>query len=267
MSLLITSTQNPRVKDAIHLRDRRQRTRRGQILIDGAREVAQAIAGGLELQEVFVCRELCNSDRAHYALEQVESRITPTWVAENVFEKIAYGDRQDGIVAVASTPSSKLSDLLPFTDACVVALERIEKPGNIGAVMRSADGAGVAAVIHADGGTDLYNPNTIRASLGTIFRLPVCESTGAQAREWLRARGTRIYVARVNGSIPYTDVDYAGPIALVLGSEAQGLSSVWSGVDVTAISIPMLGSADSLNVSAAAAILFYEAQRQRKTRA
>jgi TrmH family RNA methyltransferase len=130
-------------------------------------------------------------------------------------------------------------------------------------VLRSADAAGVSAVIVADGRTDLFNPNAIRASLGTVFSLPVCEATSGDALAWLRQRHFTILAARVGGAVSYTAADYRGPTALVLGSEAAGLSSVWTGDDIRAIRLPMLGVADSLNVSATAAVLFYEALRQR----
>ena len=140
----------------------------------------------------------------------------------------------------------------------------MEKPGNLGAVLRSADAAGVSAVIVADGRTDLYNPNAIRASLGTIFTLPVCEAASGEVLAWLRQRKYNIFAARVDGSVAYTAVDYRGPTAIVLGSEAAGLSSIWTGDDIQAVRLPMLGVADSLNVSVTAAVLFYEALRQRK---
>jgi TrmH family RNA methyltransferase len=145
----------------------------------------------------------------------------------------------------------------------VAVLEGVEKPGNLGAVLRSADAAGVSAVIVADGRTDLYNPNAIRASLGTIFTMPLCEAAGGDVLAWLRERRFSILAARVNGAVPYTAVDYRGPTAIVLGSEAAGLSSIWTGDDIQAVRLPMLGAADSLNVSTAAAVLFYEALRQR----
>jgi TrmH family RNA methyltransferase len=151
----------------------------------------------------------------------------------------------------------------PQTAPLIAVLEGVEKPGNVGAVLRSADAAGVSAVILADGRTDLYNPNAIRASSGTIFSMPVCEATSSDVLAWLRERGFRIAAARVDGSVPYTKVDYRGPTAIVLGSEATGLSPIWSGNDIQAVRLPMLGAADSLNVSVTAAVLFYEALRQR----
>jgi len=142
-------------------------------------------------------------------------------------------------------------------------LERIEKPGNVGAVVRSADGAGVSAVILADAVTDLYNPNAIRASLGMIFTLPVCSTTTHEALAWLRKQSLQVLAARVDGAVPYTEIDYTLPTAIVLGSEATGLGDGWRAEGVTAVRLPVHGKADSLNVSATAAVLFYEALRQR----
>jgi RNA methyltransferase, TrmH family len=145
----------------------------------------------------------------------------------------------------------------------VAVVEGIEKPGNLGAILRSADGAGVDALIAADPRTDLFNPNAIRASLGTIFSVPIANATSAKTISWLTDHGISIVVARVDGSVAYDQVDYRGPLAIVLGSEAHGLAGTWSGPGIQAVSLPMLGVADSLNVSAAAAILLYEARRQR----
>jgi TrmH family RNA methyltransferase len=147
----------------------------------------------------------------------------------------------------------------------VVVLEGVEKPGNLGALLRSADAAGVSALVLADSRVDLYNPNAIRASLGTIFSLPVCEAASGEVLAWLQQHELQIFAARVDGSVPYTERDYRGPTAFVLGAEATGLTSAWNAPDITAIHLPMRGIADSLNVSATAAVLFYETLRQRTT--
>lgn len=260
----ITSLQNPRVKNAVRLRDRRHRQKQGRILIDGARELARAVAAGVKLLEVFVCEPLCTSEDSQQVLATLPERtaaILP--VTGPVFEKLAFGQRAEGVLAVAEMPRRTLADLGLPERPLVAVLEGVEKPGNVGAVLRSADGAGLAALIVADARTDLYNPNAIRASLGTIFTIPVCSATSAETLDWLRAGRLAIYVARVDGSFPYTEADYRGPAAIVLGSEAAGLSQLWSADDVRPVRLPMLGAADSLNVSAAAAVLFYEALRQR----
>jgi TrmH family RNA methyltransferase len=177
-------------------------------------------------------------------------------------EKLAYGQREEGMVAVAEMPSRRLEDLVVPDRPVVAVLEGVEKPGNIGAVLRSADGAGISAVLLADCPVDLWNPNTIRASLGCVFTMPMAISRSLQVLDWLRQRGMRMYAARVDGSILYTEADLRPPAAIVLGSEAEGLSPIWAGPDIQAIRIPMRGQADSLNISVAAAVLFYESLRQ-----
>ena len=266
---LITSLKNPRVKDAVRLRDRRHREHQGRILIDGARELRRALGAGVRVVEIFVCGPLCQSEEAQRLLEVLPaSGCEVLHVSESVFERLAFGQRAEGVLGVAEVPRPMLESLMPRGDSdrtapLVAVLEGVEKPGNVGAVLRSADAAGVSAVIVADPRTDLYNPNAIRASLGTIFTMPVCEAPSGEVLAWLRQRQFTILAARVDGLVPYTEIDYRGATAVVLGSEAAGLSAVWAGNDITAIGLPMLGVADSLNVSVTAAVLFYEALRQR----
>jgi TrmH family RNA methyltransferase len=266
--LTITSLQNPRIKNAVHLRDRRQRDKQRRIVIDGAREILRALDAGVRLVEVFVCEPLCRSDTARRIMAALQAGGVETLnVSEAVFARITFGARGEGVLAVADTPDATLGRLRPRTKGgapLVAVLEGVEKPGNLGAVLRSADGAGVSAVVVADGRTDLYNPNAIRASLGTIFTLPIAAASAEETLDWLRSQGLVLYTARVDGSIPYTRVDYRRPVAIILGSEAEGLSGIWRGDTIQAIRLPMLGRADSLNVSAAAAVLFYEALRQRQ---
>jgi len=260
----ITSLQNARVKDAVRLRDRRHREKQQRIVIDGFRELTRAIRSGIAMLEVFVCEPLLGDDRtARLTAMLSESSVEILPVDERVFQKLAFGNRAEGVLGIADMPGLSLSDLRLPENPLVAVLERVEKPGNIGAVLRSADGAGISALIVADAATDLYNPNAIRASLGTIFTMPVCSATTTETLDWLRRCGMAIYATRVDGSVPYTEVDYRRPAAMVLGSEADGLSAAWSTAGVTAVSVPMLGMADSLNVSATAAVLFYEALRQR----
>jgi TrmH family RNA methyltransferase len=261
----ITSVQNPRVKDAARLRDRRHRQRQGRFLIDGAREIRRALQAGIKLEQLFVCQALCRSDDADQALKRARTvgvEILP--VTPQVFTRLAFGDRAEGILATAATPRSTLADLPALLlDPLVVVLAGVEKPGNIGAVLRTADAAGVSAVILADPQTDLFNPNAIRASLGTIFSLPLATATAAETLAWLREKQCRILTTRVEARLTYSEGDYHGPTAIVLGSEAQGLSDGWSGADIVSVRVPMLGIVDSLNVSATAAVLFYDAIRPR----
>ena len=261
----ITSLQNPHVKDAVKLRERRQRLKQGRILIDGARELSRAAAAGVELVEVFVCEPLCRSADAQAALAFVEqSAAVRLDVTEQVFAKLAFGDRAEGVLAVAKTPRRNLADLSLPDCPLVAVVEGVEKPGNLGAILRTADAAGVSAVIAAGSGTELFSPNVIRASLGTVFSMSVATASAEEARNFLHRNSLAIYTSRVDADALYTAVDLRLPAAIVMGSEMAGLSEVWRGEAVTPIKLPMLGVADSLNVSATAAVLLYEALRQRQ---
>jgi TrmH family RNA methyltransferase len=260
----ITSLQNPRVKAAIRLRDRRHRERERRCLIDGAREILQAARAGVTLHELFVCEALCHTPECRQVLAEMQGWPTVAWqVTPAVFEKLAFGKRAEGVLAVAETPRAALADLRLGDDPLVAVLEGVEKPGNVGAVLRSADAAGISAVIVADGGTDLFNPNCIRASLGTVFSLPVAVADAAAAIDWLLTNELTVFAAQVDAERLYTDVDWRGRRAIVLGSESRGVSPAWRDPRFTPIRLPMRGAADSLNVSATAAVLFYEALRQR----
>ncbi len=263
MAARITSVQNPRVKKAATLRTRRGRKKQGRIIIDGVREVSRAAESGVELVEVFVCPEVYGDDGRELAARVSDQAVDVLTVSPTVFQKLAFGSRVEGIVAVAQRPQQSLEDVPVAEDVLVAVLDGVEKPGNVGAVLRSADATGVGALVVADGGIDLYNPNVIRASLGAIFTLPVCAAGRDETLAWLRQHDMRIFATRVDGAIGYTEVSYRGRCAIVLGSEAEGLSDVWDADDITAVSLPMLGTVDSLNVSTTAAVLFYEALRQR----
>ena len=261
----ITSLTNPRVKAAVRLRARREREATGLTLIDGTREFRQAIAAGATVETVFVAPSQVHSDEARAALRDAEAKVPDIIeVSEAVIAKLAFGDRSDGIVAIVRTGSTDLESLhLTSGVPLVVVVEGVEKPGNLGAILRTADGAGASGLIAADALTDLFNPNAVRASLGTIFRVPIAAALSPATLDWLTSRGIAPIAARVDAATPYTDVDMRGPVAIVLGSEATGLTAAWDDPRVTAVRIPMLGTADSLNVSVAAAIMLYEAVRQR----
>jgi TrmH family RNA methyltransferase len=265
--MIITSTSNPRVKAAIRLRDRRGRDDQGRIVIDGVREIERAIAAGVAIAELFYLGDLCQ-DKAHQdLLKRARSAgvelIELTW---QVMEKLSFGNRAEGVVAIGPTPRRALADLVLAPDALIVVVEGVEKPGNLGAVLRTADAAAASGLIVADGGTDLHNPNAIRASLGAIFTVPVCQAGAAETLDWLRAGGFRILAARVDGANEYTQADFRSRTAIALGSEARGLGELWRGQGITSIKLPMLGQVDSLNLSATAAVLLYEALRQRRSR-
>lgn len=264
--MTISSLQNPRVKSAAKLRDRRGRDTQQRIIIDGVREILLAVRAGVEILELFVCPEICRSAN-HKAVFAEAEKANPEIVdvTSGVLEKLSFGERSEGLVATAKPLRCHLNDLKLESDALIAVVQGVEKPGNLGAILRTADAAGVSAVVAADPVTDLFNPNVIRASLGAVFSVPTIASTSDDTIQWLRANDTAIYTARVEGSVTYADVDYRRRSAIVLGSESGGLSKVWQGRDMVPIALPMHGEVDSLNVSATAAVLFYEANRQRKS--
>jgi RNA methyltransferase, TrmH family len=234
------------------------------MMIDGIREIRRAWEAGVEIVEVYFCAEGCDRPSAGELLDQLAGAGVGMFeVTRPVFEKLAFGQRSEGLVAVAESPDLALDRLQLPSEAMVAVLEGIEKPGNVGAVLRSADAAGVAAVIVADEGTDLFNPNAIRASLGAIFTVPVAAVSSQQVLDWLRCQGFAIYAAWLDGTEDYSHVSYRGRSAVVLGSEAHGLTDLWRGEGITRVRLPMCGMVDSLNVSATAAVLFYEALRQK----
>jgi TrmH family RNA methyltransferase len=185
-------------------------------------------------------------------------------VPPRVFEKLAYRGGTGGLVAVAWQPALGLVDLPPAGDALFLVVDAIEKPGNLGAIIRSADGSGTTGVIASDIRTDLYNPNVIRASLGTVFSVPCVRAAGGEAIRWLQETGTTIVAAAPGKGTPYTEIDFAGRVAIVVGTEDVGLPTAWLEASDRLVAIPMKGAADSLNVSATAAILLYEALRRRE---
>ena len=262
----ITSLTNPRVKAAVRLRDRRERESTGLTIVDGAREILRALDAGVRVETAFVAPELIRSPDAHAVADRLRGRPATIDASAAVLAKVAFGERSDGVVAIVETPRTTLADLAErlTADPLIVVVEGVEKPGNLGAVLRSADAAGATAVVAADPLTDPFNPNAIRASLGTIFTVPVISAASAETRDWLAARGIRAVAAVVEAPIRYTDAELTGPLAIVLGSEAAGLSEAWRDGPVEPVSIPMAGIADSLNVSIAAAVLLFEAVRQRR---
>jgi TrmH family RNA methyltransferase len=269
MPAVISSLQNRRVKDAVRLRDRRGRERQGRFIIDGARELQRAIEGGVELDELFWCEALCIGGVARSVVEAARPGGTRLIaVTPEVFGKLAFGDRAEGVVGVARPALPTLEEVTAALPPrpLVAVLEGVEKPGNVGAVIRTADAAGVAAVVLADAGTDVFNPNAIRASQGALFSLPLAAVTSDETIAWLREQRIQVVAARVDGAVNYNAVDYTRPTAVVLGNEAAGLSDRWRGDAVTAAQVPMRGIVDSLNVSATAAVIFYEALRQRGAR-
>ena len=264
MATIITSVQNPRIKQAARLRERRQRDRAGLMLVEGADEIRLALAGGAQPRVLFYCRELSPrgvedllARAEHAGAERVE-------VSAAVFQKLAYRENPDGLVAVVPAARRKLEDLAPGERPLLLVAEAVEKPGNLGALLRSADACAVNGVIVCDPTTDLNNPNVVRSSRGTLFTVPVAEASSAEAIAWLRARRIAIVAATPQASQLYTQADLRGPVAIAVGTEDQGLSPAWLSQADLAVRIPMLGQVNSLNVSTAATLLLYEALRQRQ---
>jgi TrmH family RNA methyltransferase len=256
----ITSLQNALIKKVQALRESRERLDAGMAIIDGAREIKRAFEAGVILDKVFYVK-----GQQEALLKQLQAKpIEFVEVSSNVMEKIAYGARHEGIMAVMKTPLLSLKDLKLSAQPLVVVLESLEKPGNLGAVLRTCDGVGVEAVLVCDPKTDVYNPNVIRSSTGVVFSIPVVCGSSSEISSFLKSKKIKICASTPAAAQSYTQTDFKGAWALVLGSEAQGLSDFWlRQADVT-VKISMNGLADSLNVSISAAIILYEALRQRK---
>ena len=263
----ITSKQNPRIKSLVRLHTSRGRQQQNRIAIFGSREIVRALQAGVVPDGLFICRDLIEQS----VLEEV-ANVTTNFedvaisLDQDLFAKICFGDRVDGIVMTANRPQQSLDMLLESckSDSPLLAVvESIEKPGNLGAILRSADGAGVDGVIVADPLTDWFHPNTIRASLGTCFSVQGCVSDTASVQGWLLDHSFQVITASLEGACDFFECDLTGNLAVVLGNEANGLTERWQHDAFTAARLPMLGIADSLNVSVAAAVMFYEARRQR----
>ena len=259
----ITSFQNPQIKRIAELRESKTRKATGLTLVEGIREVTLAWKAGVEFKEFFICPEFLEKP---FPLPSVPSKGEGTKIYEvtpEIFSKIAFGERQEGILGIGAPKVLRWEDLrLPPRSLCVL-VEGIEKPGNLGAILRTADAAGVDALLVGGGGTDIYNPNVIRASLGTVFTVKMIPTTNEAALEFFRSRKIKIYAAIPGAKTVYTHADFKIPSVLVLGSEDEGLSDFWKKAADSKIKIPMAGSADSLNVSASAAVILFEALRQR----
>lgn len=262
----ITSVQNDRVKRIAKLqRKAAARRAEGLTVIEGAREVQRAVENGWQPVELWLFPMFGKTNTEFFqGLETVPqaSRLLFT-CSEAVFKKITYRENPDGVLAVGPLVGRKLSELKLPENPLILAAEGLEKPGNLGALLRTADGAGADAVIICDPATDLNNPNVIRASIGTLFYLPVAEATSEETVAFLKGKGVKILSAVPDAKAVYTDVDLKGPVAIVVGAEDKGLSKHWKTSADMNVKIPMLGKNDSLNVSVSAAILLYEVVRQR----
>jgi TrmH family RNA methyltransferase len=259
---VLTSTRNPRVRAASELRTRRGRDTTGLTLVDGVRELSRALDANAVVRDVFTVVEPA-AEAAEVVDRARDSGAGVVVVDRRVLDHLGYGERSEDLIAVVEVPDVSLAAIALPPAPLITVVEGVEKPGNLGAVLRTADAVGAACVIAADPRTDLFNPNTIRASLGTVFSVPVAAATAGVVRAWLLERGVRIVAARVDGAFAWSDADLTGPLAIALGSEATGLTDAWRGAPIESVHLPMLGVADSLNVSITAAVLLFEARRQR----
>ena len=265
----ITSAQNPKIKNLLALQEKsKERRKKGLFVVEGRRELLHCIEAGYEPYTLFICRDIISQQDLNEVIDTIEN-LNPekecqiVEIPQHLYDKVAYRGGTEGVIAELYCKNHDLDDLKLNDNPLVVILESVEKPGNLGAVLRSADAAGADAVIICDPLTDLYNPNLIRSSLGGIFTNQVVACSNEEALEWLRANGINIFTAQLQDSQWYYDTNMVQPTAIVMGTESVGLTDFWRVASNAKIKIPMLGELDSLNVSVSAAVLCYEAVRQR----
>lgn len=260
MITTITSTQNPKIKNLLLLGKPSERKRQGTFVVEGRKEIGLALAAGYTFENLFFFGELISEAEVR-ALGLDDNLLIS--VSRDVFQKIAIRENSGGLVGIGRQRAHFLDDVKIGANPLVLILESVEKPGNLGAILRTADAAGLDAVIICDTRTDFYNPNVIRSSVGCLFTTQVASASSDDTLSWLQRNGIRPYSTYLKASRPYHAVDFTGPCAIVMGTEATGLSDVWVGKGQTPIIIPMRGHVDSMNVSTAAAVIVFEALRQR----
>ncbi|MDR1582591.1 MAG: RNA methyltransferase [Prevotellaceae bacterium] len=252
----ITSLQNSKIKNIVLLREKsRERNKQMLFPVEGKREINMAVSGGYIIDSLFICSEFAEENyfSARYIYE----------VNRKVFEKIAYREDSDGFLALMTMKSNSLHNINVFGNPFIIVLEAVEKPGNLGAILRTADAANVDAVIVCDPKSDLFNPNVIRSSLGCVFTVNTVTCSSENAYEWLKKNNITIFAAELESSQWYYNEDYTKSSAIVMGAESTGLSNFWLDKATKRIKIPMNGKVDSLNVSVSTAIITFEAMRQR----
>jgi TrmH family RNA methyltransferase len=260
----ITSLQNPRVKQLVKLRDRRPRDEAGVFLVEGYRQIRRALEKDVKLQEVYFSRDWFLGENEDALLAQAAAAgATLCELSKEAFAKVAYRERPDGLLAVAPQWHHGLNDLALGDAPFLLVVEAIEKPGNLGTILRSADAAGCDAVIVCDPVTDIFNPNVVRASTGVLFSVPLVVAESREVYAWLKQKGIRTAATTPHTDNLYTQTDLTGPLAVVMGSEQYGLSEFWMKESDVLVRIPMAGQADSLNVAMATIITLFEAVRQR----
>jgi TrmH family RNA methyltransferase len=257
--VVITSTSNPKVREVLSLEKPRDRRESGLFVIEGLKEIELAIRAGYRIEYFVRCPDIRHSDQLARNLNVPEWQVSPT-----IFSKLAMRENSGGLLAVAGMKSHNPENLKVDDKSLFIVLEAVEKPGNLGAVLRTADAAGVSGVIVCDNRTDLYNPNVVRSSLGTLFTVPVAVTDSLTAIRFLQQNNTQIYCTYLGASVPYDTVDYCKASAIVMGTESTGLSDIWVQAAARNIIIPMSGQIDSMNVSVSAAIVTFEAIRQRR---
>lgn len=263
----ITSPSNTRIKNVVRLStSRRHREQSRRTVVEGSREVRRCLDAGVIPTEAYSCPELIapdDKDLAHRLANEYVSNTQYATVSPDVFAKIAVRGDSGGLLLVIPYTRTGLDELPLSAYPFLVVVEGAEKPGNVGAILRTADAAGVDGLILCAGGTDLHNPNVVRASLGTRFTVPVAEAPTGEVIAWLRERSIRTVAATPDGATVYTSIPLTGPVAIVTGSEAEGLSDEWLAAADATVAIPMRGVADSLNLATSTALLLYEVVRQR----
>ncbi len=266
--LEITSMQNPKIKAALALRDRRDREETGLFIIEGYRELTRALEGGVVLEQLFFTESLFLGENEGSLLQAFQKQGASLYSCiESVLRKISYRDRPDGLIGVAKqldTSFVEFTSSFKSANPFLLIAEAIEKPGNLGTILRSSDAVGVDGVILSDRCTDLFNPNVVRASVGTLFTQPVAEAEGRELLAWLKKQGIQILAATPHAEKEFTEVDLRGPVAILVGTEQLGLSPLWMEAADIQVRIPMNGVADSLNVATATTLLLYEVLRQRR---
>ena len=258
----ITSAQNPKIKDLLALQEKsKERRKKGLFVVEGRRELLHCIEAGYEPYTVFFCREIISDEDLMSIAEQCNCSFVE--IPRHLYDKVAYRGGTEGVIAELKCKERTLDGLKLKENPLIIVLESVEKPGNLGAVLRSADASGADAVIVCDPLTDLYNPNLIRSSIGGIFTVPTATATSEETINWLKGQNIRIYTAQLQDSEWYYDTDMTGGTAIIMGTEATGLTNIWRKAADAHIKSPMLGKLDSLNVSVSAAILLFEAVKQR----
>ncbi len=259
----ISSPQNPRIKQAIRLHSSRGRQSQGRIIVFGTREVIRALQAGLKFDELFICESISSPDLNALVNQTRGSATRLAMLTSNVFAKVTYGDRDSGVVAVGPRPNTDLNQLSVQEPLLVVVAQAIEKPGNLGAIIRTADACAVSCVLLADPLTDTFHPNSIRSSTGTVFGMPLATGSSEEIQDWLQVNHCRVFTAMLENAENCFAADLTGNVAIVVGNEANGLTKDWTNKNFSPVKLPMQGRADSLNVSVTASVMIYEAARQR----